>query len=193
MGLFGSKGTSIPRLNEIWNKAPSGALSDDDMAFAERSLSRTLEGVHAGTEEATRGARRRYQARGIEGPALEQTLADVTQAGELGRVKAGEGYQDLLQSIRMGNKTLEQQRNMFAWGSEVDASKAKTQRHYAQQAGFYNSLIDLGGNLMGAAKSIPSAAAGGGAMTAGGHAAGAGALGGGGAASGAGMLPPLPI
>lgn len=149
-----AKGVSIPRLNEIWNKTPSGALSAEDMSFADRALNRTLEGVQAGTSEATREARRRYQARGIGGPALEQTLADVTQAGEVGRVKAGESYQDLLHNIRLGNKSLEQERNMFAWGSEVDASKAKTARHYAGQAGFWNSVIDLAPALVGAAATV---------------------------------------
>ena len=130
------KGSKRPNISGAINRFSNAAPNASDLAFGERSLGRTNELVGQSLSEARAGIARRFRARGLGGPAEDQALGNVEQAGALARVNAGRDNADLIDRRVQG-------RAGQIFNAEVGQARADQASHDAQQSGYWNSMLGL--------------------------------------------------
>ncbi len=124
-------------IREFLGARPEGYLSGEDVAFGERERSRGSESIGQGLAEARAMAARRAAARGIVGPAAEQSISDIEQGGAVARTGLSRNISDLLARIREGNKGWERQKLTTAFGAQI----GEQNRLASQQSTFWNSQL----------------------------------------------------
>ena len=147
-----------PSLRRFLSYKPSYQLSPDELAFGERERARTTEIIGQGVQQARAGIAHRFRARGLGGPAEEQSLADVEQSGALAKVQAGRNVADVLSGFQREGTNYDRQRSFAAFGAELGDISRGQQRYDTQQAAFWNSLSELFPQLL----NIPGLRGGGG-------------------------------
>lgn len=114
-----------------------------DIAFGERRLARTNELIGQGLNESTAGVARRFRARGLGGPAEDQALGNIAQAGAQARVNAGRDVADLIDQRS-------QRRAANVFNAEVGQTARDQQNYDLQRSGYWNSMLELLPGLAGA-------------------------------------------
>ena len=146
-----------PIISRYRGEKPTGYLTPEDEAQAERFRLRRAATAGKLASDAEAGVVRRAAARGIgSSPALERDYARITQqrgaAGEEGAT-AAESY---LSGLKRSREDYQQRLLMSAFGAEVGAAQDSLAADRAREGAFWNSVndylgqIDFGGGSTGA-------------------------------------------
>ena len=140
-----------PNIGGAIRRYENAGPNASDIAFGERQLGRTNELIGQGQQEATAGVARRFRARGLGGPAEDQAIGEVAQAGAQARVNAGRDVTDALD-----RRVQSRAANVF--NAEVGQARTDAQGYDAQHAAYWNSIGEMLPALMGAGgnPSVPS-------------------------------------
>jgi hypothetical protein len=147
------KGPDVGAINRrFMGQRPGGYLGKEDVAFGEAQRKRGTESVGAMAGRARQLAARRLAGRGIAGPALEQSVADVNQEQMLGTVGVNRNVGDILYSMFNRNQDFEREKLFKAWGLEAGGALQNEQLNRMGQSEFWNSqmeflpkLLEMGG------------------------------------------------
>jgi hypothetical protein len=134
--------------NKFLNMRPEGWLNEQDFASAERFRNRgraTMAGAYG--DERSRAIGRSASRRGGSG-ALDRNLARLTDMEASKAADINAGAEDQLYRTRMGREGMQNAKINQAWGSELGAARTNFDAGQAQDANFWNSILEAAPAVM---------------------------------------------
>lgn len=129
---------------ELRGSRPTGYLTPEDLAAAERTRGRLTEGVKTAGQQEGYEVARRFRARGLAGsPAEERARARLQDSTLLGVQHAGEASEEQLYNMRTGREAFQHQNDLAIFGQQVGDTQREQDRQDAQNGAFWNSLNEF--------------------------------------------------
>lgn len=149
--LFGRR-RKPPDINAIIRRylaaRPGGYTTEEDRIAAELTRSRGTRAAEEFGRHSREQAARDLQRRGIlMSPAATATTTRIGQVEAGGRERAAEAASAQLYDAFGANRAFEQNKLMSAFGSEIGKAQADQYRGDAREATFWNSILDVVGNV----------------------------------------------
>lgn len=126
-------------------------LTAEDLRSGELTRGRLSESARAEGQLAGFEVSRRQRARGLTGsPSEERAQARVGQQVALGVQRAGESSEELLSNIRLGRERARQEAELAIFGAQTGETARESARQQAEDAAFWNSLLEFAPTIIGA-------------------------------------------
>lgn len=129
---------------------PQGYTTPEDLRAAELTKGRLTAGARAQGELAGTEVARRSVARGLAGsPSEERSRARVNQQTALGVEHAGETAEEQLYNVNLSREAFERQKALTIFGAQTGAAQQEANRQSAEDAAYWNSLLEFTPTILG--------------------------------------------
>lgn len=135
---------------ELRASQPVGYLTPEDVRAGEQTRGRLAAEARSQGGLAGVDVSRRSTARGLAGsPSEERALARVGQQTASGVEHAGDTAEEQLYNIRLGREQYGRQKDLAIFGAETGAATQEAQRQSAEEAAYWNSLLEFTPTILG--------------------------------------------